>query len=271
MVGSPRATVSVPSTGTRPSVPLPTVASPCNADSPHETVRQQTYAKFQPLIHLLLAARVNGLTHPTRSVVAVHLVKTDKQIYKRAGVTRFRDYTFMAEEAGVIELSGRYGNAWIALHPSWFEEESVIHPRSDSGSSVSSSIYDSPKTTQNPSPTSCTSSLVERAASPLSAAFTSPSSSLLESNDGSSPVDASQASIPAHFQPLINALVQMRDKGHYRILRSVVGLSLGEPVYARAGVSGFRDYVLHASEAGLVECGGIGGYEWIGLHPALRV
>jgi hypothetical protein len=275
MGDSPRATPSVPSTGTKPSVPLPTAAAPCDAGSPREAGRQQTYTKFQPLIHLLLAARENGVTHPTRSVVAVNLVKADKQVYKRLGISRFRDYAALAEEAGLIELGGREGYAWIALHPSWFDEGSVKSPQSDSSSSVSSPMSDSPKTTQNPSPTSCTSSPVERAASPLSAASTSPSSSSLESNNSSSPADAyhhaSQASIPARFQPLIDTLVYMRDKGHYQTLRSLVGLSLGDEVYARAGVSGFKDYILHASEAGLVECGGINGHAWIRLHPTLRV
>ncbi|KAF8841187.1 DUF537-domain-containing protein [Paxillus ammoniavirescens] len=275
MADSPRATMSVPSTDAKPSIPLPTAADPCDAGSPHEAARQQTYTKFQLLIHLLLAARENGVTHPTRSVVAVNLVKADKQVYRRVGTSRFRDYIALAEEAGLVELGGREGNAWIALHPSWFDEGSKRSPQSDSSSSVPSSMSDSPKATQNPSPTSCTSSPVERAASPLSAASTSPSSSSLESNDNSSPADAyhhaSQDSIPARFQPLIDTLLYMRDKGHYHTLRSLVGLSLSDEVYARAGVSGFRDYILHASEAGLVECGGIGGHAWIRIHPTLRV
>ncbi|KAF9246595.1 NYN domain-containing protein [Melanogaster broomeanus] len=157
----PGVAVSVPSTSSKHSVPLPTTAVLPVSGSAVEAVRPQTWSKFQPLINLLLAARAQGIIRHSRSTVAMDLAKSDPQLYKRVGVSRFRDYTALAETAGVVELGGNRGDTWIALHPSWLEEGSTTTAPSDSSSSTSSFATCSPKTAQK----SCTSSPMERPSS----------------------------------------------------------------------------------------------------------
>jgi len=40
--------------------------------------------------------------------------------YRQAGVLRFREYVTMAEKAGIVELGGSEGTAWIALLEPWY-------------------------------------------------------------------------------------------------------------------------------------------------------
>ncbi|KAF9246594.1 NYN domain-containing protein [Melanogaster broomeanus] len=264
----PGAAVSLPSTGPKPSVPLPTTADPGISSSSDDAIRQETRMRFQPLINLLLVAREKGITRPSRSSIAVDLVTLDPHVYERVGISKskqFKHYSTMAEAAGLIQLGEREGEPWIALHPSWFEEESLRGAQSDP-----------PKTARNIPPTSSAASPMERAANFQSVTRISPSSGSQESDDNASALppsaqqDVVKTSISVAFQPLIDALVRS-DKGHYQMLRSSVGMYLSQEVYTRAGVSNFKDYVSKASEARLVQCGGVSGHAWIRLHPDLRV
>ncbi|KAF8559504.1 DUF537-domain-containing protein [Imleria badia] len=261
---------SVPSSSAFPSTLFTTES--CEHD---ESGRRQTRTMFKPLIDLLLAARERGIARPTRSTIAVDLVQSDKQVYQRAGVSKFRDYTALAEEAGIIELGGKDGG-WIALHPNWFGVDGIATSRSFSNR-VSSPTSDPLQAVQNPLLTGRKSPLIESTAIFRTPAFTSPQFNSPENSNTvpTSPTDrqdcASRASIPAQFQPLIDMLIRMRAEGFHQILRSVVGQMLSQDVYVRAGVSGFKEYVLQASEAQLVQCGGIGGHAWIRLHPELRI
>ncbi|KAJ8597232.1 hypothetical protein M405DRAFT_586593 [Rhizopogon salebrosus TDB-379] len=44
-------------------------------------------------------------------------------------------------------------------------------------------------------------------------------------------------------------------------------LSVRSAVYASAGVSSLREYLVLAMNTGVVECGGSDGYAWVRLHP----
>ena len=241
-----------------------------------EIRRRRTWTVFKPLIHLLLAAQGRGIIRPSRSTIAVDLVQSDKQVYQRAGVSKFQDYTALAEQAGIIELGGSAGGAWIALHPNWFGMHGITTTHTLSSRS-SSPTYDPPKTVQNPSLTGPKTPLIERTAIFQSTTVTSPKFNAPESSDTlpTSPANWQdsdpRAAIPAQFQPLIDVLTRMHAKGPHQILRSAVGQLLGQNVYAQAGVSGFKEYVHQASEAQVVQCGGVGGYAWIRLHPELRI
>ncbi|KAG0705181.1 NYN domain-containing protein, partial [Suillus ampliporus] len=82
-------------------------SSGCQApsiESVEDKIRRTTPPQFLPLINLLLLARSKGNIKPSRSIIAVDLVQFDKNVYKRAGVTRFAQYTALAEQASLLEL-----------------------------------------------------------------------------------------------------------------------------------------------------------------------
>ena len=237
-----------------------------------ESERRQTWIIFKPLIHLLLAARESGITHPSRSIIASDLLQSDSQVYQRAGVSKFRQYTALAEKAGIIELGGKDGD-WITLHPNWFGVDDIMTTHSDS-SRDPSPTPDPPKAIQSPFLTGSETPLIERTTLSQTPTFTSPKLNSPESSNTLPTLpSASRASVPAQFQPLIDILIRMRAEGPYPTLKSAVGGLLGKNVYARAGVSKFKDYVHLASEAQLVQVGGDAsvGQEWIRLHPELRI
>ncbi|KIJ69488.1 hypothetical protein HYDPIDRAFT_106117 [Hydnomerulius pinastri MD-312] len=263
---------SAPSTGATPSVPLPSAGVvPEGAPEPPTTaivepdddaVRQQTRTKFQPLIHVLLLARAKGVERPLRTNISMDLIQYDNAVYKRAGVTKFKHYVALAAKAGLIKEGGIALDAWIALHPSWFTEAQ------QTGNAKLNS-----KATETTTGADRFASSIERHASSISTESSmSSASSPAPQEGGSLPhVPLHSPEIPAYFQPLIDTLVRMRDNGFHQTLRSLVGLSLGAQVYARAGVPGFKEYIVCATEARLVQCGGEGGHAWMRLHPDLRV
>ena len=241
------------------------------SDEHDDSTRRDTWAKFKPLIDVLLAARERGIHRPTRSEIALDLVQSCQHVYQRAGVSRFRDYSALAEEAGMIELGGIAGGAWIALHPNWFNADGVA-TTPFFANRVSSPTFNPPPAIPNPLLASPKTPLTQRIFQSPSFAFCSPKNS---NTFPTSPIGrqdvAPRAYIPAPFQPLIDALIRTRAEGHHQTLRSVVGQLLGPDVYARAGVTGFKEYILQALEAQLVQCGGDGGHAWICLHPGLRM
>lgn len=264
----------VPSSTASPSTPSTTAES----HEIDESERSQMWTKFKPLIHLLLAARAEGVARPTRSITAVALVQLDKLVYQRAGVSKFREYTALAEQAGIIELGGLMGDAWIALHPNWFGADGITTTHLHSNR-VSSPTSDPPRANQDPLSTGSNTPPIpiERIAISPTPTSASPKCRSLESSNAlpNLPSDrqgsALRACIPAQFQPLIDILTQLRAEGSHQTLRSIIGQSLGRDVYAQAGVLGFKEYIHQASEVELVQCGGVGGHAWIRLHPELRV
>ncbi|KAG6813357.1 hypothetical protein H0H92_011905, partial [Tricholoma furcatifolium] len=84
-----------------------------------------TEPKGVPLIFNLLVERLKlhrskGFYRPLRSIVSAELVAQDKGLYRRAGAEKFGQYVALAEKAGIIELGGKEGGAWIALRPEWY-------------------------------------------------------------------------------------------------------------------------------------------------------
>jgi hypothetical protein len=105
------------------------------AESVEDKIRRLTPVQFFPLVNQLLLSRSNGIMRPSRSTVAFALFQHDENAYKRVGVNTFKDYTLLAEQAELIELGGRAGDAWMALHPNLFKEE-INAPRSPSPPNV---------------------------------------------------------------------------------------------------------------------------------------
>ncbi|KAG5645015.1 hypothetical protein DXG03_007292 [Asterophora parasitica] len=74
---------------------------------------------FKFLVQRLEFHRSKGFPRPFRSGIAVELSTQDNTLYRRAGVERFGQYVALAEKAGIVELGGKEGGAWIALCPEW--------------------------------------------------------------------------------------------------------------------------------------------------------
>jgi len=205
-----------------------------------------------PLINQLLLARSKGIDKALRTKIAVALLQFDKDIYKHAGVNGFSDYTKLAEHASLIELGGLKGQAWIGLHPKWFQEEPV--PQSLPPSSEHSNSFKSQASfaTTTPPPT-----LAPQATIPPR--YQTPSTL--------PPAGVSDEPIPFCFFPLVTCLVNRQKGGTSQPLRSAIGLILGPTVYATAGVSSLREYLALAVEANIVELGGADGHAWVKAHP----
>jgi hypothetical protein len=119
-------------------------------------IRRLTPPQFLPLIDHLLLARSEGNMRPERSTIAVALCRDDKDVYKRAGVNKFKKYILLAEQASLIESGG---DGWVALHPSLFEEETsapvlptplIVHSNKPSASQDDIEASTSPTTTIPP-------------------------------------------------------------------------------------------------------------------------
>ena len=257
-----------------PSSESPSAPSTTNVEShKHDDSERPMWIMFKPLIHVLLATRARGILRPSRSIIAVDLVKSDSLAYRRAGVTRFKDYTAMAERAGIIELGSKEADAWIALHPNWFGVDGITTTQFLQNSDASPTL-NSPKAAQDPLLTGSETPLIERTAilsTPGASFLALDTSDTLLASPNNRQDDASLESIPVHFQPLVDALVRMRAEGSDEPRRSLVGQVLDQTIYSQAGVSGFKEYIQKASEAQVIEFGGVGGFAWIRLHPRLRI
>ncbi|KAE9399696.1 hypothetical protein BT96DRAFT_1019362 [Gymnopus androsaceus JB14] len=90
----------------KPSEPtLPQVTALSNTSEP---------ASSSPHLEKL---RLKGILNPLRSVVSLTLIKGDKELYRHAGCTKWKDFADKAEGLGLIKLGGEGGKAWITVHP----------------------------------------------------------------------------------------------------------------------------------------------------------
>jgi hypothetical protein len=71
--------------------------------------------EFIILVNELKAQQKRGVFRPSRSNVAIDLVKQDSSVYSRAGVSKFKDYIALAVEAQIVVIGGTQGDAWISL------------------------------------------------------------------------------------------------------------------------------------------------------------
>ncbi|KAG2061459.1 hypothetical protein BDR06DRAFT_946888 [Suillus hirtellus] len=231
-------------------------------ESVEDKIRRNTPLKFLPLINRLLLARSKGEMKPSRSIIAADLMQQDKNVYLSAGVTRFAQYTALAEHASLIQLGGREGDAWITLHPNLFRQDIDLDtPQSSSTpptvhSNNSPTPQDNIPHTKTPSPTSSPSAIPPPTPGP-----TKPP----PLNPNAEPFRAI-VPIPLCFRPLITCLAKFHTDGVPKPVRSVVGQGLGPAAYSQAGTSSLKEYLAQAVHAGVVECGGHGGSAWARLH-----
>jgi len=186
------------------------------------------------------------------------MLQLDKDIYKHACVNRFEDYAALAERASLVSLGlhGPDGEAWIGLHPKWFEEDTVPQsppPSSEHSSSSSSASQGSIKsqasfTTTTPPPTLAPQATIPNPSTPP-------------------PADVSDGLIPFCFFPLVTCLKNLQKGRMSKPLSSAVGSTLGPTVYAMAGLSSLEEYLALAVEANIVELGGADDRAWVKGHP----
>lgn len=236
-------------------------------ESVEDKIRRNTPSKFLPLINRLLLARSKGEMKSLRSTIAVELVQHDKSVYMRAGVSRFAQYTALAERASLIRLGGREGDAWITLHPDLFKQDIDSDP--SQSSSAPSTVHD------NDSPTPHDNIPHVKTPAPSSSAIPPPSTASPGAtrppalNPNAEPFVAA-VPIPLCFRPLITCLAKFHRDGEPNPVRSVIGQALGLAAYTQAGTSSLKEYLAQAVYAGVVECGGTGGSgssAWARLHP----
>ncbi|KAJ7597845.1 NYN domain-containing protein [Mycena floridula] len=214
---------------------------------------------FLPLVTLLQDLKNKGVRQPHRGTVAVMLgdQRVIQALYKQANVQSFREYSLLAEKAGIVVMGGEQGGAWISLSESWTQNislPSLSERNPASGSSASVPSYSS-----SPAP--------PVAATPLMS-HNPPSAST------SSAVPQSQSKpVPPHFLPLVKALEESKVKGIIRPLRGTIAYALGkdqralQALYKQAGVQQFKGYSSLAEKIGLVTMGGKDGKDWISLNP----
>ncbi|KAG1891527.1 NYN domain-containing protein [Suillus subluteus] len=208
-------------------------APPIEPESVEDKIRRLTPPEFLPLVNQLLLARSKGILNPSRSDIANDLVRSDKDVYKRARATKFADYVLLAKEASIIEFTR--SNSWITLHPRFRQEFDA--PKS---STPSTGHSNNPPTPQNN----------------ISCAFTAPT-----------PLPPPVVPIPPCFQPLITRLSKIHKNGLSKPFPSTVGLVIGPEIYSIAGASSLTEYFSQAVDAGVVQCGGDSGHAWVRLHP----
>ncbi|PPQ89119.1 hypothetical protein CVT25_006491 [Psilocybe cyanescens] len=106
--------VSLPPRATfQPSPPPTTEISECALPVPVVPVH------FKVLVQCLQNYRLKGNFRPLRSIIAPEVAKSG--VFKKAGVDRFKQYTMIAVELGIVELGGTEGDAWIFLKPQWID------------------------------------------------------------------------------------------------------------------------------------------------------
>ncbi|KAG2041981.1 hypothetical protein BDR03DRAFT_946095 [Suillus americanus] len=229
-------------------------------ESVEDKIRRNTPMKFLPLINRLLLARSKGEMKSSRSMVATDLVQCDKKVYLRAGVTKFAQYTALAEQASLVKLTAWKGYTWIELHPNLFSQNIDSDPGT---SSTPSTVHNN----NSPTPPDNTPSSYTKTPLP-SSGTTSPSSTASPSairtpalNSNAAPFVA--VPIPFCFQPLVACLTKVHNDGIAEPLRSAVGQALGFEVYSQVGTTKLKEYFSEAIDAGVVEC----GHNWVKLHP----
>jgi NYN domain len=276
--------VHIPASSHTPSTYSGILSSP----SPH--TRHSIPPEFIPLVEFLERETQKGNTKPLCSNVALSMFKEAKMVYKRAGVANFSGYSALAEKAGIVQMGGTEGEAWIALsdvtrniricerNPA--DRHGFGAPVSSSTSTVQypiavpiswqPDISTPTNRSAHAQPATVTSTLdsYQHATSPsvstLPRISSMPTNSIL-------PVSSAipQAkSVPERFIPLVRVLESERLAGNPLALRSKVAEVVGQDhsAFRLAGVTKFRQYAELAEKAGIIRLGGQNGKEWISLN-----
>jgi NYN domain len=75
--------------------------------------------KFKILAQCLKSHRSRGSVRPLRSIIGLE-INQNGTTYRMAGVLKFSEYMEMARKAGIVDLGGFGGAAWVALRAPWY-------------------------------------------------------------------------------------------------------------------------------------------------------
>ncbi|EED84173.1 predicted protein [Postia placenta Mad-698-R] len=78
-------------------------------------------AKYKTLIQLLEKHRSAGVLQPKCSIIVDALVERERNVYRLAGLQRWREYSDMAVKDGIIKLGGLHAESWVSLEPAWYD------------------------------------------------------------------------------------------------------------------------------------------------------
>ncbi|PWN51611.1 DUF537-domain-containing protein, partial [Violaceomyces palustris] len=205
---------------------------------------------FDPLIALLEQLKMEGNSKPLRASVASKLVALDRNVFIRAGATRWGEYAAVAQAAEIIELgsSGAPGTEWVSLRSI---EQPPLPPTKSRGAhqlNESNSSAFPPTSSSSSSSTSSTSSSSSPAPGETNA-------SNFSNNNATSSIKS--ASMKA-FLPLIEIVKEQRSQGNPRPLCSYVGTQLSimarqglVDAYGLAGVNNWKEYIGMAERNGV--------------------
>lgn len=199
----------------------------------------RTMEIFGSLISLLEQLRSEGQKKPLRSHVAARLVSIDRNVFTRAGATRWAEFAAVAEAANIVTLgsAGGPGTEWVALKDISL---STIKPSVDLNAL--------------PSTPNRGKSLVQPSSAPAKGV----------------PVDLRP------FVPLIEICKELTAQGNAKPLCSTVAAQIAilerkgkVDTYAMAKVSNWTEYIAAAERAGvarLAQTNHAGVYA-VALHP----
>lgn len=199
----------------------------------------RTMEIFGSLISLLQQMRKDGQTKPLRSAVAARLVSSDRNVFTRAGATRWGEFAAVAEAANIVTLgaSGGPGTEWVSLND--------VQPGSVKPAAVSASLASTPSRGKPVAPVSAT------------------------------PSNRVSADIRP-FHPLIEICKELMAQGSSKPLCSAVAAQIAilerrgvVDTYAMAKVSNWTEYIAAAERAGVARLAHTNhaGVYAVSLHP----
>ncbi|KAE8261547.1 hypothetical protein A4X03_0g3157 [Tilletia caries] len=252
-------------TTTTPRKPNPNQAASANG--------KPVPAVFKPLVDLLEGMRKQGISRPLRSGVAAQLRQVDKDLFEKAGASRWAEYAAVAEAAGIITLGGTgvSGHEWVSLAGAEDGGAGQTAPASPSAArSKAASLFGSGSSYSNKSGPPQTPTKSVTSSSSASAIYQSaiaPSAST--SSSSNTRLDTPEL---RPFLPLIEMLNSQRSIGivlpklsyisnHFN--RMVSQGVLDPDPYRQAGVSTFAQYIAAAERSGVARAQG----DSVKLHP----
>ncbi|TDL17028.1 hypothetical protein BD410DRAFT_843961 [Rickenella mellea] len=98
------------------------------SDSSPPAVPAHIPEQLLPLVLILTRLHANGTDKPLWSQVGAELRNIDPLVYKKAGLTKMKQYLEMAETAGIVKLGNTYslGREWVQLAQSKSNETATV-------------------------------------------------------------------------------------------------------------------------------------------------
>ncbi|KII88951.1 hypothetical protein PLICRDRAFT_159913 [Plicaturopsis crispa FD-325 SS-3] len=241
---------------------------------------------FRLLADSLDRLRLKNTPRPFQSVVAMHILMQDNNVYRRAGAQTIAEYIAMAENAGVVEVGGEDPKSWVSLKPEWHgcgaspAEDATADSAVQPSSATPTPIEMSSSTTLGPvSPLPPPPMPLDVSQTPAPSSTTTPDIHGPTPDPPSSTVcgrdlgldTPTRQPIPPVFEILVKLLQSSQKRGVTRPRCSHIARHIARrhrTTYESAGVTKWDEYAKLAEKAGVVIMGGDGEDAWISLPPS---